>query len=176
LQHAQASLDPGTHPLRIRYLLHGLSVRGSLVCEFWSPQDGRWVRADAQLDQMHRDELGIGFDAADLPDSLFLSAAQAWRVARNGRADSAAFGHGEARGLWFIRVNVYRDLLALTNQPVSAWDTWRSATPASKVLGDTVLAAVDADTEVIGDFEAGADRLGTINDIASRSQRPPWQD
>lgn len=146
------------------------------ICEFWSAQDGRWVRADAQLDDMHREQLGIGFDAADLPGAVFLTAGQAWRLARNGGADSGAFGHGDAKGLWFIRVNVYRDLFALTNQYISAWDTWRNASAASKVLSGAVLAAVDSLAGVIGDFEAGANRLDLLHDIASRSQRPPWRD
>jgi Transglutaminase-like superfamily len=146
------------------------------ICEFWSPQDGRWVGADAQLDQVHREQLSIGFDAADLPGAVFLTAGQAWRLARSGGAESEAFGHGDARGLSFIHVNVYRDLLALTNQCISAWDTWRSATSTSKVLGGANLATVDSLAGVIGDFEAGANRLGLLHDIASRSQRPPWQD
>jgi hypothetical protein len=146
------------------------------ICEFWSSRDNRWARADAQLDEMHREQLGIGFDAADLPGGVFLTAGQAWRLARSGGADSGAFGHGDASGLWFIRVNVYRDLLALTNQYVSAWDTWRNASAASKALSGAVLGAIDSLAGVIGDFEAGPNRVDLLSDIASRSQRPPWQD
>jgi Transglutaminase-like superfamily len=145
------------------------------ICEYWLPQDGRWVRADAQLDPMHREQLAIGFDAADLPEDVFLTAAQAWRLARSG-GDGEAFGQGEARGLWFIRVNVYRDLLALTNRYVSAWDTWRNATAASKVLDPITLAAVDSLAMTIGDFEAGMTDLRRLDDLASRSLAPPWRD
>src|SRR5262249_47239500 len=97
------------------------------ICEFWSADDGRWIRADAQLDQLHHEQLGIGFDAAKLPSSAFLTAGQAWRLTRSGGADSDTFGQGPVRGPWFVGVDVYRDLLALTNQPISAWDTWRTA-------------------------------------------------
>jgi len=93
------------------------------ICEFWSSADTRWVRADAQLDELHRKQLGIGFDPADLPTGTFLTAGQAWQLARGGGVSEDAIGHGAARGLWFIRVNMYRDLLVLRNQPVSAWDT-----------------------------------------------------
>jgi hypothetical protein len=144
------------------------------ICEFWSSGEHRWVRADAQLDEMHVEHLDIDFDAADLPAGAFLTAPQAWRLARSGGASGETFGHGDARGLWFIRVNVYRDLLALTNQPVSAWDTWRNASPASKVLGGEVLAAVDSLAETIVELEAGTNGLDLLRDIASRSRLPTW--
>jgi hypothetical protein len=145
------------------------------ICEYRSPTDDRWVRADAQLDRLHREQLGIRFDAADLPAGAFLSAGQAWQNARSGRADAAAFGQGTARGLWFLRVNVYRDLLALTNQYTSAWDTWRNATDSSKVLDASALAAVDAAATMIAEFEAGTAPLASLTEIAARHRLPPWQ-
>jgi transglutaminase-like putative cysteine protease len=143
------------------------------ICEYWSARDHRWVRADAQLDQLHREQLGIRFDAADLPAAVFLTAGQAWQRARSGRADAAAFGQGDARGLWFLRVNVYRDLLALTNQYTSAWDTWRNATDSSKVLDASALAAVDAAATMIAEFDVGAAPFASLTEIAAGL--PPWQ-
>src|SRR6202011_2542187 len=32
------------------------------ICEYWSATDDRWIRADAQLDQFHREQLGVRFD------------------------------------------------------------------------------------------------------------------
>jgi hypothetical protein len=145
------------------------------ICEYRSPTDDRWVRTDAQLDQLHRKQLGIRFDAADLPPGAFLSAGQAWQNARSGRVDAAAFGQGTVRGPWFLRVNVYRDLLALTNQYTSAWDTWRSVTDDRKVLAPAALAAADAVATMIGDFEAGTAPLATLTEIAARHRLPPWQ-
>jgi transglutaminase-like putative cysteine protease len=102
------------------------------VCEYWCAGETRWVRADAQLDQLQREHLGIRFDCADLPGDAFVTAGRAWRLATTGGAAPDMFGHGDAKGLWFLRVNIYRDLLALTNQHMSLWDTWRNATPPSK--------------------------------------------
>jgi hypothetical protein len=144
------------------------------ICEFWSPQDGRWIRADAQLDQMHRDRLGIGFNAADLPSNAFLTAGQAWQLARSGDADSEAFGNGDTRGLWFIRVNVCRDLLTLTNRHTSAWDTWRNASAASKVFDPDALAAIDSIAGMISDFEAGVREFAQLEETASANLLPPW--
>jgi hypothetical protein len=145
------------------------------ICEYWCTTERRWVRADAQLDQLHREQLGIRFDATDLPAGVFLTAGQAWQWARSGRANSAAFGQGNARGLWFLRVNVYRDLLAVTNQYTSAWDTWRNASDNSKVFGESALAAVDSVATMIGDFEAGAASIASLVKIAAEHRVPPWQ-
>ena len=113
------------------------------VCEYWSQDHTRWIRTDAQLDQLQRDQLRIAFDCADLPDGVFLTGGPAWTLARSGTAAAGDFGHGEARGLWFLRVNLHRDLLALANQPMSAWDTWRDATAHSRMPGDADIASGD---------------------------------
>jgi PAS domain-containing protein len=62
------------------------------VCEYWLSTKTRWVHADAQLDRLHRDHLGIRFDCADLPGGAFLTAGQAWKLARTGLAALDEFG------------------------------------------------------------------------------------
>src|SRR5262245_51866448 len=89
------------------------------VCEYWNGVRQQWALADAQLDQLHRDSRDIDFDIADLPAGMFLNAGQAWRMCRSGGRDSADFGHGADGGLWFVRVNVMRDMLALQKQEIS---------------------------------------------------------
>ncbi len=37
------------------------------VCEYWDAQDRRWRLADAQIDDVWRGRLNIGFDTLDLP-------------------------------------------------------------------------------------------------------------
>jgi hypothetical protein len=145
------------------------------ICEYWLSDERRWARADAQLDDLHRAHLEIGFDAADIPRGTFLTAAQAWRMARSGVATADDFGHGGANGLWFLRVNVQRDLLALTNQHKSAWDTWRSSTASSKFLDPAATAAVDLLTCAIEECEIDAGQIERLKDLAAKSQVPPWQ-
>src|SRR5262245_32399027 len=142
--------------------------------EYWSAGTKRWIRTHAQLVQSHRDQLAIEFDCADLPDDAFLLSGQAWRLARSGIVAPAAFGHGDAKGLWFLRVNVFRDLLALTNQCISAWDTWRNSTVLSKVLNRAACTAVDELVEVIEAFEDRSNKIAELKAIASKSQVPPW--
>ena len=97
------------------------------VCEYWKQDAGGWVLVDAQLDEPHREHLGIQFDPTDVPRDRFLTAAEAWRHCRLHGGDDRQFGHGSTRGLWFIGVNVVRDRLALTDQVTSSWDSWREA-------------------------------------------------
>jgi len=113
------------------------------VCEHWREDEGRWVLTDAQLDALQRDHLRVAFDPTDLPVRTFLNAGEAWTVWRAGEADAAAFGHGEARGPWFLRVNLMRDLFALRKQETSAWDSWRSIPEDRKALDDRALTVSD---------------------------------
>lgn len=97
------------------------------VCEYWDAAARRWALADAQLDAAHRDALGIDFEIGNLSPESFVFPWQAWRACREGSSAPARFGHGETTGLWFIQVNLVRDLLSLCNQETSAWDGWRNA-------------------------------------------------
>jgi hypothetical protein len=143
------------------------------ICEHWMADEGRWAMADAQLDQLQRDQLAIAFDSADLPAGAFLSAASAWQLARSGAIDAHEFGHGDVGGLWFLSVDLHRDLLALANCHMSAWDTWRSADEASKALSDGDLAACDrlADAVITG---AHSGDLSDVHALAARLRVPPW--
>jgi hypothetical protein len=144
------------------------------ICEYWSTAQARWVRVDAQIDERLREQRDITFDCADLPERVFLPAGQAWQLARSGRVDADMFGHGNDRGWWFLRVNVHRDLLALSNQQTSAWDGWRNSTVASKKLTPSALTAIDR----IADASAAVDRAdqaGIPQELAAANQTPPWQ-
>lgn len=112
------------------------------ICEYW--RDGRWRRADAQLDRVIAPRLGIGFDPTDLPADMFITAGEAWRRCRAGEADPAIFGHGEtATGLWFVRVNVVRDHYVLNERVVSEWDTWRKAMATHQTLSEVEMTETD---------------------------------
>ena len=112
------------------------------ICEYW--RDGRWHRADAQLDKVIAPRLGIAFDLPDLPADMFITAGEAWRRCRAGEADPATFGHGETvSGLWFVRVNVARDHHSLNGRETSDWDTWRQATAAHRVPSEAECLQAD---------------------------------
>lgn len=103
------------------------------VCEYWRAGEGRWALADPQLDAEHRAHHAIAFDIADMPRDRFLLAFEAWDAIAAG-ADPDGFRHGDDGGLWFVEVNLARDLLSLAGQERSDWDGWRSSRPADRVL------------------------------------------
>ncbi len=113
------------------------------VCEYWNVGERRWALADAQIDELQRKHLRIDFETTDLPPGKFFNAGQAWSMWRAGSAEATAFGHGEARGAWFLRVNLMRDLLALQKRETSDWDAWRALSAEDKVLSAETLAEGD---------------------------------
>jgi hypothetical protein len=114
------------------------------ICEVWFAAERRWRRVDAQLDEVLIARLGITFDPTDLPSGVFMPAPDAWLRCRTGNDDANVYGHGEACGLWFMRVNVMRDHLVLNGAETSNWDTWRNATNVHRLLGDDELRTADA--------------------------------
>ena len=113
------------------------------VCEFWHETAQAWRVNDPQIDKVLRARLDIEFDPANVPRTSFPTADEAWRDCRAGKSDPQRFGHGEARGVWFMRINVFRDHFALNGAETSAWDDWRSASPAKRVVSDDEIDLVD---------------------------------
>jgi hypothetical protein len=113
------------------------------VCEYWDGQVSAWRLSDAQMDEVLRKKYRILFDPADVPRAAFMTAGQAWLECRAGKHDPELFGHDDARGLWFIKVNVFRDHLSLNNREASAWDSWRDAPEKKRVVSDGEVALLD---------------------------------
>ncbi|HEV8207706.1 MAG TPA: transglutaminase-like domain-containing protein [Acidimicrobiia bacterium] len=127
------------------------------VTEYWHAGERRWVRIDAQLDEVQRAAISAEFDTEDLPPGPFLPASEAWQLCRTGRADPDTFGIFEFWGLWFVQANVVRELAALNKMELLPWDVWGPMTvqeepdAAAKSLTDTVA-------DVIGGDDTGAVR------------------
>jgi hypothetical protein len=101
------------------------------VVEWWDAAQDRWRLMDAQIDEVQRARLGIGFDLTDVPRDEFLVAGDAWARCRSGAGDPARYGLsgiGEA-GLWWIAGNLMRDAAALDGVELLPWDDW-GAMPA----------------------------------------------
>lgn len=144
------------------------------ICEYWMADQQRWAMADAQLDRLQRDQLSIAFDPADLPKDAYLTATAAWTLVKSGAADAEDFGHGDARGRWFLSVDLHRDVLALANRHLSAWDSWRNADADSRRLSADDIAACDRlAAAAIAAAEAGDVRA--LEGLAAAHEMPPWQ-
>ena len=135
--------------------LGGESYEDHWLVEYWMEAEGRWAKADAQLDPEHRENLKIDFDIADVPEYRFIVGRRAWELARNDAMNADWFGHGEDRGLWFIRVNLARDLMALCKHEVSPWDDWRKMSEGERALDETTLAEAAWMDDKIRSIEMG---------------------
>jgi hypothetical protein len=113
------------------------------VCEYWHDPSGAWRLSDPQIDEVMSARLAIEFDPANVPRTSFLTAGEAWLDRRAGRSDPRRFGHGEANGVWFLRLNVLRDHFALNGAETSAWDDWRAAPPAKRVVSSVGMDLAD---------------------------------
>jgi hypothetical protein len=99
--------------------------------EYWSSDESRWVRVDAQLDEVFRKVAKLDFDPLDVPPDRFVIAGDAWGLCRAGQADPSKFGifKGDLRGLWFIGCSLIKDVAALNKMEMLPWDVW-GAMPA----------------------------------------------
>jgi hypothetical protein len=78
-----------------------------------------------------------------VPRDAFLTAGQAWLKCRAENHDPERFGHGDTKGLWFIKVNVIRDSYALNNRETSPWDRWRETPQNCRRVGTEELTSLD---------------------------------
>ncbi|MCP3383544.1 transglutaminase-like domain-containing protein [Bradyrhizobium sp. CCGUVB4N] len=135
------------------------------VCEYWARDEQRWVLVDAELDEPHRNLLQFDFEPTDVPRTAFITGIEAWQRCRAGAIDPAQLGHGTTSGLFFARVNLARDLLALAKKEISPWDTWRAAREPHLELDEAALLLCD------GLAQRGEE--GAV-DIAPSLSAPPW--
>ncbi len=112
------------------------------LCEYWIEEERGWAYADAQLDHAHCSHLSIGFDTTDVPADCFVTAVDAWRHVRSSE-DPMVWGKGEITDLWFMEVNLARDVFWLLCADSSAWDTWRASPPACHTMTPDRLTAAD---------------------------------
>jgi hypothetical protein len=115
------------------------------VCEYWNAAEARWVRVDAQIDDVHREMLKVDFDPLDVPHDRFVIAGDAWGQCRAGQADASRFGifKGDLRGPWFIAGDLVRDVAALNKMEMLPWDAWGAMPGPDEPLQDDRLAFFD---------------------------------
>jgi Transglutaminase-like superfamily len=129
------------------------------VTEYWNETECRWVRIDAQLDDVQRAAIAADFDTEDLPAGPFLPAGEAWQQCRTGRADPDTFGILEFWGLWFVQANVVRELAALNKIELLPWDVWG----AMKLQEEPDAAATSLTDRVAGVITGGnVDAVRTV--------------
>jgi hypothetical protein len=99
------------------------------MTEYWDSAAERWVQVDAQLDDLQKQVLKIGFNTLDMPHGQFVLAGEAWRMCRTGLANPDDFGIFQWHGWDFIRGNLMRDFLSLNKVVILPWDFWSATEP-----------------------------------------------
>lgn len=110
-----------------------------VLCEYWDEVEARWIRVDAQLDEVFRKALKIRFDPVDVPADRFVIAGDAWGECRAGLSDPAKYGifKGDLRGLWFVACSLIKDVAALNKMEMLPWDVWGGMpAPATQLAED----------------------------------------
>lgn len=145
------------------------------VCEYWNADEQRWVMVDPQLDDLQKGVLHITFDSLDMPAGCFLSGGQAWLAARAGQADPDTFGIFDMHGLWFMRGNVLRDLLALNKIEILPWDHWALMSKEDKDLSEDDWQLLD---RIAALCQQGNEAFAAVRELSQDPRvRPPdgWQ-
>ena len=113
------------------------------IVEFWAASQSRWVRVDAQLDDLQKEVLGIQFDTLDMPDGQFVTGGLAWQLCREGKANPDHFGIFDMKGWDFVKNDLLLDLRSLNRIELLPWDVagW-ALIPAAEMMPDQ-LALLD---------------------------------
>jgi hypothetical protein len=144
------------------------------VCEYWNDEAGRWVLADAQLDDTQRRLFGIDFDSLDVPRDRFVVAGQAWAQCRAGEADPASFGLSALKegGDWWIAANLVRDVAALNNMEMLPWDCWGVMPKPGEPIDDERVALFDRLAALTRDPDFPRSRLTEMYESDDRLRVP----
>jgi Transglutaminase-like superfamily len=157
---AVAALREQGTPARARCGFGGYFGTGAFedhwVCEYWDEAVGRWILADAQVDDVQLKLFDVGFDLMDVPRDRFLVAGHAWRLCRDGDADPAKFGFSflNEAGYWWIAANLLRDVAALNNMEMLPWDVWGAMPAPDEPIDAERLALFDRLAELTRDPDA----------------------
>lgn len=142
------------------------------LAEIWDAGRTRWVRVDAQLDDVQRSLFQVAFDPLDVPRDRFLDAGDAWARCRSGAFDPDAFGILDLHGLWFVAGNVVRDAAALNNMEMLPWDCWGAMPRPGEAMADGQLAFFDRLAGLTRDPDANFHELRARYDTGEEIKVP----
>jgi hypothetical protein len=94
------------------------------ICEFWNQADGRWQRADAQIDDLQKRALKCSLDMADLPPNQFLDAGESYYELKEGRVEPEQIGIFDFLGEGYVNYKLVSDLASVCGVEVLPWEGW----------------------------------------------------
>ena len=147
------------------------------LCQYWHETQGRWILADAQLDDFQCQALKIKFDPCDVPADLFLPGGKAWQICREGKADPELFGIFNVKGLWFIGCDMIFDAMSLNKIESHPWDTWAMMPGYQQAeYPGEYLKAMDHIAALTGSMEPDFAEMRLLYQAEKKLQPPPdWK-
>lgn len=118
-------------PARLRvgfadYFKSDLLFEDHWLVEYYHLEEQRWVRIDAQVDEIQKKHFGITFNTEDMPsDAGYLLGGQAWKLCRSGNRHPDDFGYNKNwKGWHSVKGNLLHDFNSLLGLELLPWDLW----------------------------------------------------
>lgn len=118
-------------PARLRvgfasYFDSDLMYEDHWLVEYYDRTEDRWIRVDAQVDEVQKQHFKIPFNTMNMPDSdHYLLGGQAWLKARSGERHQDDFGYNKNwKGWHSVKGNLLHDFNSLLGMELLPWDLW----------------------------------------------------
>lgn len=118
-------------PTRLRvgfadYFQSELMYEDHWLIEYYHLEKQRWIRVDAQLDEIQTAHYGITFNTEDMPSDIgYLLGGQAWMLCRSGERHPEDFGYNKNWKGWnSVKGNLLHDFNSLLGLELLPWDLW----------------------------------------------------
>lgn len=118
-------------PARLRigfasYFGSELMYEDHWLIEYYNLEEQRWVRMDAQLDEIQKAHYGITFNTEDMPSDVgYLLGGQVWTLCRSGKQHPEDFGYNKNwKGWHSVKGNLLHDFNSLLGLELLPWDLW----------------------------------------------------
>ncbi|TCO68913.1 excinuclease ABC subunit UvrA [Marinisporobacter balticus] len=118
-------------PARLRvgfanYFDSDLMFEDHWVAEYYDIEQDRWIRVDAQIDEIQKKYYDITFGTSDMSTNPnFLLAGEAWIKSRLGERHPEDFGYNKNwKGWHSVKGNLLHDFNCLQGLELLPWDLW----------------------------------------------------
>jgi hypothetical protein len=146
------------------------------ICEYWNAQQRRWVRVDAEIEEVLKKEWEVKFDPCDLPDGTFMAGGEAWKRYRTGdlRAEQCGImAEDWIGGFGFLPAEVVLDFMALNKYELLPWDGNELSRTSEEGLSVEQYALLDRVAELSTAPDQHFAELRSLYDSTPALRMPP---
>ncbi|MGF7059873.1 excinuclease ABC subunit UvrA [Brassicibacter mesophilus] len=159
-------------PARLRvgfanYFDSELMFEDHWVAEYYDTKQNRWIRVDAQVDEVQKKYYGITFDTYDMgKSSNFLLAGEAWIKSRLGERHPEDFGYNKNwKGWHSVKGNLLHDFNCLQGLELLPWDLWTElSTKKFSELSQSEKQLLDEMADLTSNCNASTDEFKNLHE------------